>query len=206
MSFDPVELMLIIPIILMALTVHECSHAAAAYKLGDDTAYAMGRLTLNPIPHIDPIGAIMMFIAHFGWAKPVMVNPLNLKDPFRDMLWISLAGPASNILMATIFGFLIGLFHGVDETIMRFLILGFMLNFGLAIFNLFPIHPLDGSKVLMGLLPEHLAIKFENLEQYGMMILIGIILMERVLNISIFGTIIWKPAMLYLTLILGLFS
>lgn len=183
-------------VILFAITVHEASHGWAALKLGDETAYRMGRVTLNPIRHIDPIGTILlpailiiMGMPPFGWAKPVPVNPLNLKDPRRDNLIISIAGPASNIAVAVV-AFIIlkiilnlnpSLFHGEGlakllSPIIQILYLTILLNVILAFFNLIPIPPLDGSGVLMGLISEEAAQKYEQIRPYGFLILILLIM------------------------------
>jgi Zn-dependent protease len=183
-------------VILFAITVHEASHGWAALKMGDPTAYQLGRITLNPIPHIDPIGTILlpamliiMGAPPFGWAKPVPVNPLNLKDPRRDNLIISIAGPASNIAVAVV-AFIIlkiilnlnpSLFYGggissLLSPIIQILYLTILLNVILAFFNLIPIPPLDGSGVVMGLISEEAAQKYEQIRPYGFFILILLIM------------------------------
>lgn len=185
-------------VVLFAITVHEASHGLAAYKMGDPTAYQLGRITLNPIRHIDPVGTILlpliliiMGAPPFGWAKPVPVNPLNLKDPRRDNLIISIAGPASNIAVALV-AFIIlkilmnlnpSLFYtrggGISSllspviTIIYFTI---VINVILAFFNLIPIPPLDGSGVVMGLISEEAAQKYEQIRPYGFFILILLIM------------------------------
>ncbi len=155
-------LVLLVPVILLALTVHEFSHGLAAYRLGDPTAKYAGRLTLNPIPHLDPIGTLMLFLVHFGWAKPVPVDPRYFANPKRDMLWVALAGPASNMALAFLSGLVIRFikvnpdpFMGsfIGEAFIAMLYLSLRINLALAVFNLLPVPPLDGSKVLYGLLP-----------------------------------------------------
>lgn len=183
-------------VILFAITVHEASHGWAAYKMGDPTAYHMGRITLNPIPHIDPIGTILlpliliiMGAPPFGWAKPVPVNPLNLKDPRRDNLIISIAGPASNffvafiafIILKIVLNLIPGLYYGgelakVLSPIIQILFMTILLNVILAVFNLIPIPPLDGSGVVMGLISEEAAQKYELIRPYGFFILILLIM------------------------------
>ncbi len=183
-------------VILFAITVHEASHGWAALKMGDPTAYHLGRITLNPIPHIDPIGTVLlpamliiMGAPPFGWAKPVPVNPLNLRDPRRDNLIISIAGPASNFAVAFI-AFIIlkivlnlspSLFYGggfatVLSPIIQILFMTILLNVILAVFNLIPIPPLDGSGVVMGLISEEAAQKYEQIRPYGFFILIILIM------------------------------
>ncbi len=180
--FSP-QLLLTIPPILLALTVHECAHAWVADKLGDPTARMLGRVTLNPIKHLDPIGTIMLFLSGmFGWAKPVPVNPMNFADPSRGMMLTSIAGPASNLFLAALSALLLKLFTdtGLGYVVIEYPIFGafiFMLyksviiNISLAAFNLFPIPPLDGSKALMHFLPHRQAMSLMSLERYGFVIL-----------------------------------
>jgi Zn-dependent protease len=184
-------------VVLFAITIHEASHGWAANKMGDPTAYAMGRVTLNPIAHIDPVGTILlplilvvMGAPPFGWAKPVPVNPLNLRDPRRDNLIISAAGPLSNFSVAFIALMGIKLFKilnpnlfytyrglsGPAEGIFMILYLTVIINVILAVFNLIPIPPLDGSGVLMGLISEEAAEKYEQIRPYGFMILLVLIM------------------------------
>lgn len=133
--------------LIIAITIHEFSHAWAADRLGDPTPRSRGRLTLNPLAHLDPIGTLMLFIAHFGWGKPVPIDPYNLRHPKRDYLYIALAGPISNILLAIFVTLLSKIFF-----IPLFLYL-IIINLSLAIFNLLPFHPLDGSHIFPDLFP-----------------------------------------------------
>jgi Zn-dependent protease len=162
-NFDLIDFILPLPIILIALTIHEFSHGFAAYKLGDTTAKTDGRLSLNPLRHIDLIGLLFLIVARFGWAKPVMVNPINLKNPKRDMAIISFCGPLSNFLLAFVFLLIIfpvwRFLPRAEENILpyyaRYFIEAFLaINIGLGVFNLIPIPPLDGSKVFAALLPN----------------------------------------------------
>ncbi len=174
-------------VLLFAITIHEASHGWVAYKLGDPTAYLQGRVTLNPIAHIDPLGTIIFPILLvvmrtgfvFGWAKPVPVNPYNLKNPRRDNLWISAAGPLSNILVAFISIILLKLIFPINLSIIRglsiILYYSVLLNIILAVFNLIPIPPLDGSGVLMGLLPEKAAEQYDRIRPFGFIILLLLI-------------------------------
>ena len=191
-----VTILILAPPILFSLAFHEYSHGWVANKLGDPTAKRAGRLTLNPISHLDPIGTLMLFIVHFGWAKPVPVNPVNLNDPKRDMLWVSLAGPGSNMLLALAFGLVIralgapgfrSLNGGVFYFIQLMVVYGVIINLALAAFNLIPIPPLDGSKILHALLPYQYEEQYSRFEQYGPMLLIGLVLLGMFSHISIFG-------------------
>jgi len=167
---------LMLPAIVLGLTFHEYAHGLAAYKLGDNTARSQGRLTINPAAHVDPVGLILLFLAGFGWAKPVPINPLNFKgDMRRGVLLVSLAGPATNLLLAIaaaiIWGALAGLKLPYFNDIMMYMI---QINVVLAIFNLIPVPPLDGSKILAGILPGRQEWLYK-MEAYGMIILIVLI-------------------------------
>jgi Zn-dependent protease len=183
------------PAFLLAITVHECAHAWMANRMGDPTARDMGRLTLNPLPHLDLFGTIAMLVLGFGWAKPVMVNPYNLKNPRQDNLWISLAGPASNLMSALIIGILFRFgmrFLGDSNTgilLLKMLLLAVRLNIILAIFNLLPIPPLDGYHVLEGLVPNEMYLKLQQFEKAGSMVLLGLVLVSSFAQINIFGAI-----------------
>jgi Zn-dependent protease len=195
------SLLLLAPPILLALTFHEFAHAFMANMYGDDTAKQSGRLTLNPLRHLDPLGTIMIFLVHFGWAKPVPVNPHRLKNPKKDMLWISAAGPLANMALALFSGILLRLIatvgapdhYSMTGLLVFMLILSLKINLALAIFNLLPIAHLDGSKILFGLLPY----KHENkiyiyfLERYGPFILIGLIILGQFTGVFILGQLIW---------------
>ena len=168
--------------VLLAITLHELAHGYVAYCLGDNTAKAAGRLTLNPLAHLDPIGALMMFIAGFGWAKPVPVNPFFFKgNRTTGMMLVSLAGPLVNLIVAYIAYLIFVLGNGFfDNAFMNlFLRTCVTLNIYLAVFNLIPIPPLDGSKILAGFLPKQTAFKFlSTMEQYGFIILMVLILLN----------------------------
>lgn len=167
------DLLLLLPAILIGLTVHEFAHGWVAYRLGDHTAKNQGRLTLNPLAHIDPVGFLMLILVQFGWAKPVPVNPNNLRiDSGRGMLLVSLAGPVSNLLLAMITAIIIvtGLIpHGGYFFDIFYLTL--YINVVLAIFNLIPVPPLDGSKILAGLLPGRSQFIYQ-METYGTIVLL----------------------------------
>ncbi|WP_018085146.1 site-2 protease family protein [Desulfurispora thermophila] len=166
------ELAIMLPAIVVGLTVHEFAHGWAAYMLGDNTARQAGRLTLNPLAHIDPVGLLLLFIAGFGWAKPVPVNPFHMYgDRRRGMLLVALAGPATNMLVALLSAVLLGLGLWRWPYIQAIMIQMININVVLAIFNLLPVPPLDGSKILAGLLPGRQEWLWQ-LEQYGTIVLL----------------------------------
>lgn len=205
-------LVLLIPVILLALSVHEYSHGMMAYRLGDPTAKYAGRLTLNPLSHLDPIGTLMLFLVHFGWAKPVPVDPRHFANPKRDMLWVALAGPASNMFLAFLSGLVIrfinahpGPFMGsfIGNSFAVMMVLSLQINLALAVFNLLPIPPLDGSKVLYGLLPPQYEHVTYNLERYGPGILFGLILLGMITGFSIIWAFIGPFVGFFSTLFAG---
>lgn len=171
-----------LPAVLISLSVHELCHGFAAYKLGDPTAKMMGRLSLNPLRHIDPIGFIALLFFRFGWAKPVMVDSRYLKNPKRDMAIISLAGPLSNFLLAFLSSFLYVLLmpyafrSQILYIIFQMVQYLFLINIGLGIFNLIPIPPLDGSKILYSFLPNRIIYKIQPYERYIQLVLILLLL------------------------------
>lgn len=180
--------------IIFGITVHEFSHAAAAVALGDNTPKDQKRLTLNPLAHLDMIGFLALLIAGFGWGKPVMYNPYNIKNQKWGPALISMAGPASNLLSVVVFGLLMKLavtslgFPPENLMVMFFMALVYI-NIVLMVFNLVPIPPLDGSKVLFAFLPERFAEFKMNFQRYGPVALLGLILVDRILNVGIFYTL-----------------
>ena len=188
MELSPIQYFTIsiIPV-LLAITVHEAAHGYAAKHFGDKTAYFLGRITLNPIKHIDPIGTVvipgMLLLLSapflFGWAKPVPVNFSNLNNPKKDMMWVALAGPASNLVMAIIWAIILGLFKSSGASYALFVIgmaqVGIMINLVLMLLNLLPIPPLDGGRMAVSLLPSPWSYKLASIERYGMFILIFLI-------------------------------
>jgi Zn-dependent protease len=189
-------LLLIAPPILLALTFHEYAHAYVANRLGDDTAKQSGRLSLNPLRHLDPLGTIMIFLVHFGWAKPVPVNPYRLKNPKKDMLWISAAGPCANMILALASGVLLRLLvatageadrHSFMGLLTYVVFMSLQINLALAIFNILPIAPLDGSKILSGLLPAGFEKMLYFMERYGPFILLGLIIFGSATGVSVLG-------------------
>ena len=184
-DFSILSLIAGIPGLIIAMVVHEYAHARMAVTLGDFTPRLMGRLTLDPRAHIDPIGLLMLFLVRFGWAKPVTINPNNFKQPRRDDILVSVAGPAANLVTAFVFLFLLVLYTqvlGYPTTgtlyVVRLIII---YNINFAIFNMIPIPPLDGSHILRELLPRDLASQFDRLERYSFLILI-VFLMTPILD------------------------
>ena len=190
--------------VLLAITVHEAAHGYAARHYGDNTAYALGRITLNPLKHIDPIGTILMPLVLifsgspflFGYAKPVPVQFGNLNNPKRDMVWVALAGPAVNLLQAFAWAVLIYLLSGMGSDERFFLEMaqaGVLVNLVMFAFNLFPLPPLDGGRIVVGLLPMRLAIGFSHIERYGFFIVMGLVLM------GVINTLWMRPIMMATT-------
>jgi Zn-dependent protease len=165
-----------IPSILLASTVHEYAHAWTAYKLGDATAKAEGRLSLNPLVHIDPIGALFMVLFRFGWSKPVPINEYNFDNPAIGTGLTALAGPVSNLIMAVIASIIYNLLPSSSIVLLLFLTTFIIVNISLMIFNLLPLPPLDGHKIVRALLPPQLRQYWEMLERYSVYILLLIFL------------------------------
>lgn len=187
------EILRLLPAVLIGLTVHELAHAFVALKLGDDTAQRLGRVTLNPLKHIDPVGFIMLLVAGFGWAKPVLIDRTKLKHPARDDVLIALAGPASNLLLALLLVLLLRgvvvltpwrsqqAFELVAGTILAFI----SVNVALGLFNLLPIPPLDGSHLVMSLLAARHQATAALYFRYGSFVLLAIIVIERAADLDI---------------------
>ena len=206
-----------IPAILISLTLHELSHGYVAYRLGDHTAKSMGRLSLNPLKHLDPIGTLCLLFVGFGWAKPVPVNPYALnKSPHAGMAWVAAAGPMSNLCQALIGGVLLllyvqilgygwlftsgltfGLFVGY------FLIYYIQINIVLMVFNLIPLPPLDGSRIVTVLLPQNLRYKYNTIERYGTLIML-ILCVVPIGGTTIISYILSSPVSLLSNLIYSL--
>jgi Zn-dependent protease len=187
--FQIVPLPVKLVILLFAIVIHECAHAWMASRCGDNTARYAGRITLNPLPHIDPIGTIIFplllilsrspFI--IGWAKPVPINPYNFNDPRMDLARVGASGPLSNIGLAIISSLLVWIFiylpiGEIKNSLIIILLFSVLINLLLAVFNLIPVPPLDGSQILSGLLPTHLAMRYETIRPYGFIILFFLLL------------------------------
>jgi len=183
---------------LMAITFHEVSHGFIAFIRGDNTAKNLGRLTLNPLKHLDIIGTLMIIVVGIGWAKPVPVNFNNLRCPKRDMIWVSLAGPVTNLILAILSAVLIRVIVPLTEPlpdssfwqmflepILLMLAFSVYINLILALFNLMPLPPLDGGRVLMGLLPDRLAARLSRVEPYGMIIIIVLVFFTTVFKYTV---------------------
>ncbi|MBW4052128.1 MAG: site-2 protease family protein [Proteobacteria bacterium] len=208
---------------LLAITLHEAAHGYIAKRFGDDTAWRLGRVTFNPIKHIDPFGTIalpaILLLSHapflFGYAKPVPVRFASLRNPRRDMVWVAAAGPGMNLLMATVAALLlhaVGLLPpAADRWVLDNLVNAIELNVLLAVFNLIPLPPLDGGRVAVGLLPNALAAPLARLERYGTAIVIGVLFILPLVtagtgaHFDVFTQIIGRPteavikAILFLT-------
>lgn len=166
---------------LICITLHELSHGFIAYKLGDDTAKRKGRLSFNPIKHLDPMGLLMMLIFHVGWAKPVPVNMYRFKNPKRGMAITAIAGPLSNLLISIVFLFIFGLFYiplgktQLGTYLLSMIELTAYISVGLAVFNLLPVPPLDGSKVLFSLISDENYYKLMRYERYGSILMFALV-------------------------------
>ena len=200
------QMILLIPPLLFALCFHEFSHAYVAYRLGDMTAARMGRLTLNPTVHLDPIGSLMILFVGFGWAKPVPVNPRYFQDPRKGMMLVAFAGPASNLLLAALGGLAIRLFYPflVGTQFMPMLLNFIMINCALCMFNMIPVHPLDGSQILSGYLLSKNPELVYKIQHYGPQVLFGLIFFGFITNISIIWWVIGPFVMFFTQLFTGL--
>ena len=199
-----ISFLLSVPIIILILSVHEYAHGLVAKKLGDPTAESLGRLTLNPLKHLDPIGFIMFIVLGIGYAKPVPINSRYFKKPKRDMALVGVAGPIANLIMSIIFAALIKLLFLLIQFIpmtapvwtvtalsyiYQILYLGVFYNIAFAIFSLIPVPPLDGSRLLYAFLPSKALLWFQRYEQYFMWGLLGVFIVFNFLNINIIGKV-----------------
>ena len=197
---DPVAFILFAIVLIFSLSWHEAAHAFIAKRLGDDTAEHFGRLTLNPLAHLDPIGTILIFVAGVGWGKPVPVNPNNFDNPLLDNFKVALAGPVSNLILAAIFAAFFRIFHPDPNSVAgEFTQLAVQFNLIIMLFNLIPIPPLDGSKVVALFMSES---AFEIYARYGLFILLGLILLDYG-NVPILSSVIFGPVSALTKLLLG---
>ena len=200
------ELAIIAVPLLMALSFHETAHGFMAYLLGDPTAKQQGRLTLNPLKHLDPMGTVVFVVTRMiGWAKPVPVDARYFKNPPKGMMLVAMSGPGTNLLLAAAFA---ALFHlsgniqlsGTDTLafkvlapVVNMLYAGVYINLVLAVFNLLPIPPLDGSNIVAGLLPRRTAARYMSFSRYGILVILVLVLAGSLLGMSVLGSVLWPP-------------
>jgi Zn-dependent protease len=204
--------------LILAISVHEMAHAWMAHKRGDDTAALMGRMTINPMVHFDPVGFLFILFMPFGWGKPVPFNPMNLRDVKKDSMLIALAGPVSNIIQASILAVLFRLLEvnivystlvklpggeKIIEAMALVFVCGVMINLLLAFFNMIPLFPLDGEKILAGVLPREQEMKLYDFRKHSMMVLMGIIMIGYFLNIHILSYYFHLTAFPVIKLMIG---
>lgn len=204
-----------IPAVIIAISFHECAHAYAAYRCGDPTARNLGRMTLNPVAHFDPVGLVMLLIARFGWAKPVPINTRNFKNPRRDEIIVALAGVATNLLIAFLtYGimFVLQVFTAVEiDIVYRLLETLFFINLSFFVFNLLPVPPLDGYRVISCILGKFTrtpaGIKaFYYMERYSVLILIGVLVLNSRTGFMVdLVTAVWSAIAAVYALIFGIF-
>ena len=205
----PMEVLIILlPILIFSLCFHEFSHGYIAYKLGDHTAARNGRLTLNPLAHLDPIGSLMILFVGFGWAKPVPVNPVNFSNPRLDMMKVAFAGPASNLLLAFTGGLMMRLVNIVgllqSEMFIQTLYYFILINISLAVFNMIPVAPLDGSQIFGNMISKNNPELAWKLQMYGPKILMGIILIGMVTPFSVLGFLMMPFVKMFMYLFAGI--
>lgn len=194
LGLNPTTLLYVGAALVIAATVHEFAHAYVADRLGDPTPRSQGRLTLNPLAHLDLLGSLLILLAGFGWAKPVQINPMNFRDWRRDTIIVSAAGPLANVTFLFVLGvpYKLGLLEFGGSPGSQLLLAIIRINAMLAVFNLIPVPPLDGSKILMGLLPPAAAVSYARTQPYGVLILLGLVfLVPGVLAVLVGGPIQW---------------
>jgi len=219
LGLDPVELATRVPVILLALTVHEFSHGYFAYRMGDPTAYQQGRLTLNPLRHLDPLGTICLLFAPIGWAKPVPVNPLNFRDRRKGIIVSTAAGPASNLCQAVVFALILrgvvwwsgGVLPLYTKSATPLQLAAFdmgrmavWINVGLAMFNLLPLFPLDGFHITLQLLPADKQQRFAGMAPFGPFAIVGLVVVSSVASLNLLGRLILPPAEFIFRYVAGL--
>jgi len=214
MDLDILDLALRLPVVLFALTIHEFMHGYVAWKCGDDTALRAGRLTLNPLAHLDLLGTICLIFAPIGWAKPVPVNPYNYHNPRRDEILVSGAGVAANFAIAAVVAILVrvlidrGMLPTTRIEVYVWIVLRYaiILNFGLFVFNLLPIAPLDGSHILRELLPAQAAARFAELGRHGLFFLVAVVVANRYIQFDFLGYHGVSPLMAPILLLMYVFA
>ena len=215
LSLDPATLIARVIVLVITFTIHELAHAWTATQFGDETPRQYGRLTLNPLAHLDPMGSLLLLVVGFGWAKPVPINPyaLSRRSP-AAVMWVSLAGPFSNLLMAILAAvpFRMGLVsvsagltttRAILPTPSQILVQFILINLLLCLFNLIPLAPLDGEKIIDYFLPPSLARVFENIRPYGPVILILLVLVAPMFGVDVIGLIIMPPLRALFGLLVG---
>ena len=186
-------MILMTPVILFSLTVHEYSHGKMALLLGDDTARRLGRLSFNPMRHLDIVGVLFFYFVGFGWANPVPVDPRNFESPRRDMMYVAIAGPLANIALAVGCSFFIRLISPEFSYLFVILAYGIWINVALAIFNMLPMYPLDGSSVLKGMVSQKIAERMTHLDRFGAFLILGVFLLDHFADTGILSTILMLP-------------
>jgi Zn-dependent protease len=198
------QFLVFLPAVLVALALHEAAHAYTADRLGDPTPRRLGRVTLNPLVHLDPMGTLLLAVVHFGWGKPVPVDPRYFSQPRRDMMLVALAGPLANIATAIIFALSLRLLdHTLTPLVYAAIDALVLISLLLAVFNLLPIPPLDGSKVLVGLLPDEWAQRYQRYSgplSWGLM---ALVLIGGVSDFNPLGAILFTPVDILYTLLVG---
>lgn len=218
-DIDPTELLIRVPIVLLALTVHEVSHGYFAYRMGDPTAFMQGRLTLNPLKHLDPLGTICLMFAPIGWAKPVPINPLNFHNRRKGILICTAAGPLSNLAQAIIFALLLrgiiylagGLGQALDPdgnpvfyVLFMMCFTAVLINLGLGVFNCLPLYPLDGFHISMQLMRPETQQWFAKTAKIGPFLILAVVFLGNMGGINILSSLITPLANLILKYVTGL--
>ena len=215
LGLDPPTLISRIIVLVITFTIHELAHAWTATQLGDETPRQYGRLTLNPLAHLDPMGSLLLLVAGFGWAKPVPINPyaLQRRTP-AGVMWVSLAGPFSNLVMAILGAIpfrmgLVSVYDGLTSTrailptLSQIMVQFVLINLLLCLFNLIPLAPLDGEKIVNFFLPPNLAKVFDQIRPYGPIILIVVVMVGPLFGVDIIGMIIMPPLRALFNLLVG---